>query len=96
MFDISELYDVSQLLKADVCSLRSALLAKSAELSEDTLVLDLSTMEAEAARDALCMTMYSRLFTLLVTRINQSIKVSMAFRPQSYRSQCQACHPTLL
>merc|ERR1719295_553842 len=70
-----ELYDVSQLLKADICSLRSALLAKSVELSDDNIVSDLSTSEAEAARDALCRTMYSRLFTLIVSRINESIKV---------------------
>jgi len=70
-----ELYDVAQLLRADVSSLRSGLLARSTELSDDTIISDLSTNEAEFARDALCRTMYSRLFTLLVSRINESIKV---------------------
>ena len=31
--------------------------------------------EAGTARDALCRTMYSRLFTLIVARINEAIKV---------------------
>ena len=74
---IAELYDVAQLLRADVSSLRSGLLARSTELSDDTIISDLSTNEAEFARDALCRTMYSRLFTLLVSRINESIKVSL-------------------
>ena len=78
---VAELYDVSQLLKADICSLRSALLAKSVELSDDNIVSDLSTSEAEAARDALCRTMYSRLFTLIVSRINESIKVTSMSSP---------------
>ena len=41
----------------------------------DTLVSDLSAGEAATARDALCRTMYSRLFTLIVARINEAIKV---------------------
>ena len=36
---------------------------------------DLSSAEAENIRDGLCRTLYSRLFTYIVSRINESIKV---------------------
>ena len=72
---ISELYDVGHLLKADNCSLRSVLLSKYVEINNESLVSDLSSVEAENIRDSLCRTLYSRLFTYVVTRINESIKV---------------------
>jgi len=76
-----ELYDVGQLLKADVNSLRSALLSKYVELNEEGLVSDLSSNEAGSVRDSLCRTLYSRLFTYVVSRINESIKVTAHRRP---------------
>ena len=75
---IPELYDVSQLLKTDVSSLRRALLSKFVELStEESLMCDVSSAEAGHISSALCRTLYSRLFTYLVSRINDSIKVSI-------------------
>ena len=71
----SELYDVGQLLKCEVASLRSVLLSKSVDGSEETLITDLSAGEGEHTRNALCRTLFSRLFTYLVARINESIKV---------------------
>ena len=68
---------MSQLLKADISSLRSALLAKFVELSDECLMCDVSCSEAEHLLSGLCRTLYSRLFTYLVTRINDSIKVSI-------------------
>jgi len=76
-----ELYDVGHLLKADNCSLRSVLLSKYVEINNESLVSDLSSVEAENIRDSLCRTLYSRLFTYVVTRINESIKVTSLSRP---------------
>ena len=70
-----ELYDVGQLLRVDPHSLRSGLLSRFLELGPDSLVTDLSASEAGSTRDTLCRTLYSRLFTYVVSRINESIKV---------------------
>ena len=56
-------------------SLRSALLSRYVELGEECLVSDLSSDEADHIRDSLCRTLYARLFTYLVSRINESLKV---------------------
>ena len=47
-----------------------------------TLVTDLSVGEAAVARDALCRTLYSRLFTWIVARINDAVKVSTQMSSQ--------------
>ena len=66
---------MGQLLRVDPHSLRSGLLSRFLELGPDSLVTDLSASEAGSTRDTLCRTLYSRLFTYVVSRINESIKV---------------------
>ena len=72
----AELYDVGQLLRLDPHGLRGCLLSRHLELGPDNLVTDLSAGEAGNTRDTLCRTLYSRLFTYVVSRINESIKVT--------------------
>ena len=72
---ITELFDVGQLLRVDVDSLRSGLLTKHLELGDDCLVTELSSQEADHVRDSLVRTLYARLFTYLVSRINEALKV---------------------
>ena len=60
----------------DPHSLRSGLLSRYLELGPDSLVTELSAGEGGSTRDTLCRTLYSRLFTYVVSRINESIKVN--------------------
>ena len=66
---------MGQLLRVEPRSLRSCLLSRFQELGPDSLMTDLSASEAGSTRDTLCRTLYSRLFTYVVSRINESIKV---------------------
>ena len=75
MMIFSELYDVGQLLRVEAHSLRGALLSRHLEVGPDSLVTEQSAAEAASARDTLCRTLYARLFTYVVSRINESIKV---------------------
>lgn len=72
-----ELYDVCEILKAEFVSLQTGLTSRSIEtgIEGDYLVTDLSTNEASVARDKLCRTLYSRLFTWLVSRVNETVKM---------------------
>ena len=78
---VAELYDIGHLLKADVSSLRSALVSRCADslatAADAACVTELSADEAAAVRDSVCRTLYARLFTYVVSRINESIKVSL-------------------
>ena len=76
LFLLTELYDVCELLQGEFGSLKSGLTSRSIESkASDYLVTDLSSGEASSYRDVLCKTLYGRLFTWMVNRINETIKV---------------------
>ena len=73
----TELYDVCELLQGDFSTLESSLISRTVEArNNEVLVADLSTSEAEASRDNLCRALYGRLFTWIVNKVNETIKVS--------------------
>lgn len=68
-----ELFEVCELLSADHRWMQKVLTSKQLD---DGVLTDMSALEATKLRDILCRTLYSRLFTWLINKINDSIKVS--------------------
>ncbi|XP_063930760.1 unconventional myosin-Ib [Zophobas morio] len=66
-----ELFEICELLGAEHRWLQRALTSRQIE---DGILTDLSAYEASKARDNLCRTLYSRLFTWLINKINEILK----------------------
>ncbi|XP_042900119.2 unconventional myosin-Ib [Parasteatoda tepidariorum] len=69
-----EMYEIAELLQGDVSVLQAALTQRTVETRHDVIVTDLSATEANYARNALCKSLYSRLFNWLVNKINETIR----------------------
>ncbi|XP_060526274.1 unconventional myosin-Ib-like isoform X1 [Cylas formicarius] len=66
-----ELFEICELLSAEHKWIQRVLTSKHIE---EGILADLSALEAGKIRDTLCRTLYSRLFTWLINRINELIK----------------------
>lgn len=66
-----ELFEICELLGAEHRWLQRALTSRQID---DGILTDLNAIEASKIRDILCKTLYSRLFTWLINKINDMIK----------------------
>ncbi|XP_059080796.1 uncharacterized protein LOC131878708 isoform X1 [Tigriopus californicus] len=78
-----ELYETCEVLQGDYGTIHSALVTRSIESRNEYLITDLSAKEAGFARDSLCRALYGRLFTWIVNRVNETIRVKT---PRKHRT----------